>query len=202
LLQARSLPTPRTHWRKRRAVRRGTSGRSFYNYFRDYDPAIGRYVESDPIGLEGGLNTYAYVGNNPLMYADPTGESAASLALTAPSAGAGGAGAGGAGVAGAAAAAGAVVGAGAVGVGVGLGINKGIEWIFDRPLGVLIYEMCNEDRERRCDHQYYNVDIPTCRAISRARGPGAGKRCYASASQRYAACLRNQPLPPLDTWNN
>jgi RHS repeat-associated protein len=36
-----------------------------YNYFRDYDPAIGRYVESDPIGLAGGLNTFAYVDNEP-----------------------------------------------------------------------------------------------------------------------------------------
>ncbi len=44
-----------------------------YNFRRHYDPEIGRYVSQDPIGVEGGLNLYAYANGGPLMYADPTG---------------------------------------------------------------------------------------------------------------------------------
>jgi RHS repeat-associated protein len=44
-----------------------------YNYFRDYDPSIGRYAESDPLGLRGGLNTYTYVNSQPLTSTDSEG---------------------------------------------------------------------------------------------------------------------------------
>lgn len=43
------------------------------NMARDYDPAVGRYVESDPIGLAAGVNTYAYVGADPIDWLDPDG---------------------------------------------------------------------------------------------------------------------------------
>lgn len=41
-----------------------------YNTFRDYDPDTGRYIESDPIGLEGGINTYEYAESNPFSWID------------------------------------------------------------------------------------------------------------------------------------
>ena len=50
-----------------------TASRFVYNYYRTYDPSTGRYLESDPIGLDGGLNTYSYVENDPLAWTDPLG---------------------------------------------------------------------------------------------------------------------------------
>ncbi len=44
-----------------------------YNYFRDYNPRVGRYSQSDPIGLSGGINHYGYAGGNGLRYRDPKG---------------------------------------------------------------------------------------------------------------------------------
>ena len=52
-----------------------------YNYFRDYDGTIGRYVQSDPIGLHGGLNTFLYVDGDPVSQVDPNGHQAQAAAV-------------------------------------------------------------------------------------------------------------------------
>jgi RHS repeat-associated protein len=91
-----SLATQQTQWRwnavddafgEKLAVNTGMefdlrfSGQLFdgesglhYNYWRDgYDPQTGRYAQSDPIGLRGGISTYNYVGGSPVKNIDPTG---------------------------------------------------------------------------------------------------------------------------------
>jgi RHS repeat-associated protein len=45
----------------------------YYNYFRDYDPSIGRYTRSDPLGLLGGMNLWLYGNASPIKFTDPFG---------------------------------------------------------------------------------------------------------------------------------
>ena len=51
---------------------------------RDYDARIGRYIESDPVGLKGGINTFAYAESSPLVYIDPFGLQASSALRLCP----------------------------------------------------------------------------------------------------------------------
>jgi len=55
----------------------------YYNGRRYYEPSLGRYIESDPAGLLGGLNTYTYANGNPLSNADPSGMNGIKISLFA-----------------------------------------------------------------------------------------------------------------------
>lgn len=94
---------------------------------------------------------------------------------------------------------------GAIGAGVGIGIGwdycaKECDETDTKPWSPNPPQ--DDDRVRRCDKQYYEVDTPRCNGITRMHGAEAGAKCHASAAQRYAACLAGLPLPPLDTRNN
>jgi RHS repeat-associated protein len=45
----------------------------YHNGYRDYASNLGRYLQSDPVGVAGGLNTYRYTDDNPVNFADPSG---------------------------------------------------------------------------------------------------------------------------------
>lgn len=65
--------TSRRHLRFVRDFCGKVAGHGDSNGFRDFDPAVGRHIESDPIGLYGGVNTHADVGGNPLSSIDLLG---------------------------------------------------------------------------------------------------------------------------------
>jgi RHS repeat-associated protein len=67
--QTRTAPSANAH-----VYDRTVSGACVYNHFRNYDPTLGRYVQSDPMGLRGNqLSTYTYVGSDPVIVSDIDG---------------------------------------------------------------------------------------------------------------------------------
>ena len=150
-----------------------------YNTKRDYDSSGGRYIESDPIGLRGGLNTYAYVKNDPLRLVDPTGEAFFLLFLP-------------------------FVGGGSIslsGVGSALLGGAAMAAILSVPSSTSANNCpavtdadkvdCDKWRKKDEDKCYENYDTPGLRWVQSA--------CLEWARKRWLACYRGDPDPgPYD----
>jgi RHS repeat-associated protein len=200
------LLTAETHWRNHEASGEQSSGRSLDNFYRTYDPATGRYLETDPIGQAGGLNVFAYVESDPINNSDPEGLQAVPMGVALPSA---------------AAAAVAplpvpfpipvptpipippwlgVPGAAVGGYWVGTQIEPYVSPII-WPLIEKLADECGDGPD--CDASF-DSDVSVCRAIGK-RSKKRAALCYESALRRYAACKAGDPpgsWPPLIAWNN
>jgi uncharacterized protein RhaS with RHS repeats len=132
-----------------------------YNYFRDYDPATGRYVESDPIGLDGGINTFGYAYASPLRFSDPTGENSYTAGRAAWS----------------------------VGTSIGGAINSGIAAATGLSLGVIMYNACHsespEEQKRKNCQALKDSILKTCYGLS----PRKRMKCFEAANTSFRQCM-------------
>lgn len=163
-----------------------------YNMQRYYSTDVGRYITSDPIGLNGGFNTYGYVGQNPVVRSDPSGLFFPLVIPAIPPALA------------ALGEAAAYLGSAAL---AGYALSELVD-AFDsddaKEEAEEREETCPPDDDDFC-WERYQTELATCRGLGVAeragRVPkGSASRCYESAERRYWACMNNQPEPPFHGW--
>lgn len=149
----------------------------FYNYYRDYDPQTGRYVESDPIGLRGGLNTYLYGKANPLTFTDALGLDPIGDAL------------GGGGRSG-----GFQPVPGPFDVFFpGTQANQNFTSATTAAINKIKDLICKDGNDEECEKKY-KQDLALCSAIASPRYGSRGyKICEKAANTRYSECLKDGP---------
>lgn len=142
----------------------------FWNWMRTYSRITGRFPQSDPIGLAGGLNTYLYGNGDPLRYIDPRGESAAVV----------------------------VIGGGVLIVGGAIAMSSPAGRKAIKSIAQKIKDVCTPDTKDPCDQQQEDEERECWENYGSVFGAGhfSYRGCLERARIRGDLCRRGMPQPP------